>query len=57
MSDLALPNLSEIRAAADRIRGFAHRTPVMTCQAIDALAGRRVYFKCENLQKLSLIHI
>jgi threonine dehydratase len=43
--------LDDIRAAAGRIRGFARRTPVLTCGTIDALAGREVYFKCENLQK------
>ena len=37
--------------AADRIAGFAHRTPAMTCETLDRLAGRRVVFKCENLQK------
>ena len=43
--------LDDIRAAAERLRGFAHRTPVLTCATIDALAGRSVHFKCENLQK------
>jgi threonine dehydratase len=45
------PNLAVVRAAHDRIRPFVHRTPVLTCAAIDALAGARVYFKCENFQK------
>ena len=43
--------LADIHAAADRVRGVVHRTPVLTCATIDALAGRRVHFKCENLQK------
>ncbi|MBL9001932.1 MAG: pyridoxal-phosphate dependent enzyme [Phycisphaerae bacterium] len=47
-----LPSLSEIRAAADRIRPHAHRTPVLTCAAIDARAGARVFMKCENLQRV-----
>jgi threonine dehydratase len=34
-----------------RIAPFIHRTPVMTCAALDAMAGARLYFKCENLQK------
>ena len=45
-------DLAAIRAAAARIAGEAHRTPVMTCSTIDALAGRRVLLKCENLQKM-----
>lgn len=41
-----------IRAAAGRIAGKAHRTPVATCGMIDALAGLEVFFKCEHLQKV-----
>ena len=44
-------DLAAVRAAAARIAGVVHRTPVMTCETIDALAGRRVFLKCENLQK------
>jgi len=44
--------LADVRAAADRIRGLAHRTPVLTCATLDARAGRSLYFKCENLQKV-----
>ena len=45
-------DLNAIREAAARIAGFVHRTPVMTCSTLDALAGRKLYFKCENLQKV-----
>jgi threonine dehydratase/serine racemase len=41
-----------IRDAANRIAGYAHRTPVMTSATLDRLAGRRLFFKCENLQKV-----
>ncbi len=44
--------LADVRAAAARIKGVVHRTPVMTCDTLDRLAGRRLYFKCENLQKV-----
>jgi threonine dehydratase/serine racemase len=44
--------LAAVRAAAARIRGVVHRTPVMTCDTLDRLAGRRLFFKCENLQKV-----
>jgi threonine dehydratase/serine racemase len=43
--------LADVRAAADRVRPFVHRTPVLTCDTIDRLAGRRVFFKCEHLQR------
>jgi threonine dehydratase len=46
-----LPNLDDIRAAAERIRPFIHRTPVLTCAALDDMAGAQLFFKCENLQK------
>jgi threonine dehydratase/serine racemase len=44
-------DLSDIRAAAGRIAGRAHRTPVATCATLDRLAGRSLFFKCEHLQK------
>lgn len=40
-----------IQAARARIQGKVHRTPVMTSETLDSLAGARIYFKCENLQK------
>lgn len=45
-------DLPAIRAAAERIRGIVHRTPVLTSETLDRLAGRHVAFKCENLQKV-----
>ncbi len=44
--------IKDIRRAARRIEGKVHRTPVMTCRAINALAGASLHFKCENLQKV-----
>ena len=49
---LALPDLAAIRAAHVRIAPHVHRTPVLTCSALDAEAGARLFFKCENLQKV-----
>lgn len=43
--------LDDIQAAAERIRGLAHRTPIMTCATLDRLAGRSLFLKCENFQK------
>src|SRR5919197_1879282 len=44
-------DLRDVRAAARRIEGLAHRTPVLTCATLDRLAGRSLFFKCEHLQK------
>jgi threonine dehydratase len=48
--DLAI-QADDVRAAAERIRPLARRTPVLTSEAFDAQAGLRVFFKCENLQR------
>lgn len=45
-------NLAAVREAAARIKGVVHRTPVMTSETFDLLSGRKLYFKCENLQKV-----
>jgi threonine dehydratase len=45
-------NLEMILDAAERIRPFVHRTPILTCDTIDRLAGRSIVFKCEHLQKI-----
>ncbi|MBS1858435.1 MAG: threonine/serine dehydratase [Acidobacteria bacterium] len=41
----------DVRAAAERIRPLARRTPVFTSAGFDAEAGVRAFFKCENLQR------
>jgi len=46
------PTITDIRAAAVRIRPWAHRTPVLTCAGLDAMVGARLFFKCENFQKV-----
>jgi len=45
-------SLVEIENAAERIRGKAQLTPVLTCSTLDELAGRHLFFKCENFQKV-----
>jgi threonine dehydratase len=47
----ATPDLETIRAAHARIRPHIHRTPVMTSRSLDEIAGARLFFKCENLQR------
>src|SRR5262245_61882947 len=46
------PTLDDLRAAHARIRPFIHRTPILTCASLDGLAGARLFFKCENFQKV-----
>jgi threonine dehydratase len=47
-----LPDIATIRAAHERIRPHVHRTPALTSRSLDAIAGRELVFKCENLQKV-----
>jgi threonine dehydratase len=49
---LKLPDLAAIRSAAARIAPFVHRTPVLSCRALDSEAGATLHFKCENFQKI-----
>ena len=44
--------LNMVRQAAAAIAGLAHRTPVVTCSALDNVAGCRLFLKCENFQKV-----
>ena len=46
-----IPDFDDVRAAAERIAPHANRTPVLTSRAVDARAGARVFFKCENMQR------
>ena len=49
MQNLTLPTYADVVAAAGRIAGHAHRTPVITSRTVDAEFGAQVFFKCENL--------
>jgi len=44
--------LEFIKQAAARIAGRVHRTPVITSRSFNEQAGREVFFKCENLQRM-----
>ena len=44
-------SVDDVRQAAERLAGVAHRTPVATSRSFDELVGARVFFKCENLQR------
>ena len=49
--------LESISEAAERIAGSVHRTPVVTCETLDGLAGRKLFFKCESFQKIGAFKI
>ncbi len=49
----ALPvNHGDIAAAAARLEGKAHRTPVLSSRTVNERCGAKVYFKCENFQRM-----
>ena len=45
-----LPTFADVVAAADRIGSYLVHTPVLSSPVLDERVGRRVFFKCENLQ-------
>jgi threonine dehydratase len=46
------PTLADIEQAAERIRPYAHRTPVLTSASLNQRTGAELFFKCENFQKV-----
>ena len=49
---LKLPTFDDVAAAARRIEGHAHRTPVLRSRTADEELGAQLFFKCENLQRM-----
>jgi len=47
----AVPGIEQLREAHARIGAFINRTPVLTSATLDARAGARLFFKCENFQR------
>lgn len=45
-------SLYDVQDAAARIKGIAHRTPVLRSRTLDRLVGAEVFVKCENLQRV-----
>ena len=43
---------ADVAAAAERIAGAAHRTPVLTSSTANAMTGAQLFFKAENLQRM-----
>lgn len=52
MTGLILPTYRDVEAAAKRIAGFAHKTPVLTSTTANKEFGGELFFKCENLQRM-----
>ncbi len=56
MSSTGSPRLpvtyADVVAAAEKLAGVAHRTPALTSHTVDERTGARVFFKCENLQRM-----
>lgn len=46
-----IPTLTDIRAAAGRIRLHIYRTPILRCTGTGRIVGTQLFFKCENFQK------
>lgn len=46
-----IPDLKEVKAAAERLAPFVNRTPVFTSRSLDSISGARLHFKCENFQR------
>ena len=45
-------SMDDVIAASKRIDGHGHRTPILTNKTIDELTGKKIFFKCENFQKI-----
>ena len=50
--DITLPTYADVEAAAERIRGAAHRTPALTSRTANERTGANLVFKAENLQRM-----
>ena len=47
-----LPTFDDVRAAAQRLHGHAHRTPVLRSATLEQRLGAQLFFKCENFQRM-----
>ena len=46
------PTLTDIKQAAERIKPYIHRTPILTNESLNQKVGAQVFLKCENMQKV-----
>src|SRR5262249_41152088 len=54
---MSVIGIEDIPAAAARLKGRIHRTPVVTSRSFDERCGQQVFFKCENLQRAGAFKI
>ncbi len=47
-----IPVYDDVVAAARRIENYVYRTPVLTSRTADEMTGARLFFKCENYQRM-----
>jgi len=47
-----IPEIEDILEAAERIKPYTKRTPVLTCEGLNRLVNAELHFKCENFQKV-----
>lgn len=52
MKNLTLPNYEDVAAAAERIKDFINKTPVLTSRTVNNEFEAVVFFKCENFQRV-----
>lgn len=52
MKNLTLPNYEDVAAAAERIKDFINKTPVLTSRTVNNEFESEVFFKCENFQRV-----
>lgn len=52
MNNLTLPNYEDVAAAAERIKDFINKTPVLTSRTVNNEFKAEVFFKCENFQRV-----
>lgn len=49
---IKVPEYEDVVQAHDLIKNYVHRTPVFTSQSINEITGGKLFFKCENFQKV-----
>ncbi len=52
-----IPNINDIQKAAEIIKPYIHKTPILSSKAINKITGGEIYFKCENFQKVGAFKI
>ncbi|MCP4403907.1 MAG: pyridoxal-phosphate dependent enzyme [bacterium] len=51
------PTIRDIQQAAERIKPFIHHTPIFTCSMLNKMCDARLFFKCENFQKIGAFKV